>query len=137
MTIIARTFGHMNIMATIIYMTNITDAIIRDEDPDFDNYVASQSDGGFYNTQSIQIHNSTSPSGSNLTNIANDNIYHCSDNGIVADFNYPDKRIGYLNQAPTDFTFIGPDRDPIEINSVDKLLQTADTILSTGVPNYP
>ena len=118
------------------YMTNIIDAIIREENPDFDNYVASQSDGGFCNTQSIQIHNRASPSGSNLIHIANDDIHHCSDNGIVADFNYPDKRIGYLNQAPTDFSFIGPDRDPIEIDSVDKLLQTADTILSTGVPNY-
>ena len=30
-----------------IYMTNIIYVIIRDEYPDFDNYVASQSDGGF------------------------------------------------------------------------------------------
>ena len=31
---------------------------------------------------------------------------------------------------------MGPDREPIEINSVDKLIQTADVILDTGVPNY-
>ena len=59
-----------------------------------------------------------------------------SDSKGVVDFNYPDKRIGYLNQAPTDFSFIGADREPIEINSIDKLLHVADIILDTGVPNY-
>ena len=31
---------------------------------------------------------------------------------------------------------MGPDRESIEIDSIDKLLHTADIILSTGVPNY-
>ena len=51
-----------------------------------------------------------------------------------SDFNYPDKTIGYLNQCVTGFSFIGPEIDPMKIDSID--LKTADIILSTGVPNY-
>ena len=31
----------------------------------------------------------------------------------LRDFNYPDKRVRYLAQANTDFSFIGPDKDQI------------------------
>ena len=55
---------------------------------------------------------------------------------LVTDFNYPDKKFGYLTQAATDFLFIGPDREPVEISSIDTLLKVADCILDTGVPNY-
>ena len=55
---------------------------------------------------------------------------------LITDFNYPDKKFGYLTQAATDFSFIGPDREPVEISSIDTLLKVADCILSTGVPNY-
>ena len=49
---------------------------------------------------------------------------------------YPNKKFGYLPQADTDFSFIGLDREPVEISSIDTLLKVADCILSTGVPNY-
>ena len=52
------------------------------------------------------------------------------------DFNYPDKRTGYLTQEQTDFSFIGPDREPVELNSIDTLLNIADIIRHTGQPNY-
>ena len=44
----------------------------------------------------------------------------------VRDFNYPDKKVGYLTQVQTDFQFIGPDREPVELNSIDTLLNTAN-----------
>ena len=52
------------------------------------------------------------------------------------DFNYPDKEVGYLAQADTDFKFIGPDREPVEIDSVEKLIIIADSIRNSGLPNY-
>ena len=64
------------------------------------------------------------------------NTNQCVDNRTCSDFNYPDKKIGFLNLEATDFSFIGPDREVVKLDSIDKLIKTADTILSTGVPNY-
>ena len=36
----------------------------------------------------------------------------------------------------THFTFTGPDRAPVKINSVSQYLKIADVITSTGLPNY-
>ena len=52
------------------------------------------------------------------------------------DFNYPDKRTGYVTQVQTDFSFIGPDREPVGLDSIDTLLNIADIIRHTGQPNY-
>ena len=52
------------------------------------------------------------------------------------DFNYLDKKVGYLTQVPIDFQFIGPDREPVEIGSIDTLLDIANIIRDTGQPNY-
>ena len=46
------------------------------------------------------------------------------------------KNIGYLAQENTDFDFIGPDRQPVAITTLPQLLTIADTIRSTGFPNY-
>ena len=32
------------------------------------------------------------------------------------DFNYLDKKVGYLTQVQTDFSFIDPDRKPVELD---------------------
>ena len=45
--------------------------------------------------------------------------------GNLADFNFP-----------TSFQFIGPDRDLVQIDLVQKCLEVADIILGTGLPNY-
>ena len=58
------------------------------------------------------------------------------DRSLVKDFNYPDKTMGYLAQGNTDFVFIGPDRQPIILDSVDTLLKIASMVRSTGQPNY-
>ena len=58
------------------------------------------------------------------------------DRSQVKDFNYSDKTRGYLAQASTNFVFIGPDRHPIQLDSVDTLLKTASIIRDTGQPNY-
>ena len=119
------------------YLTNIIDAIMQNENPDVDYPMVTQYGGnnsGTYLTQSLTL--GSSKDADFLDTCDDLNINHCSDNRVFADFNYPDKRIGYLNQAPTDFSFMGPDREPIQIDLIDKLLHTADFILSTGVPNY-
>ena len=50
------------------------------------------------------------------------------------DFNYPNKLTGYLAQESTEFEFIGPDRQPVVISSIDQLMVIAGTIRSTHVP---
>ena len=55
---------------------------------------------------------------------------------IPRDFNYPDKNVGYLAQTNTYFCFIGPDKEPVKLNSVDKLLEVANLIRKSGLPNY-
>ena len=57
-------------------------------------------------------------------------------NGILRDASISTKKIGFLNHHPKTFTFIGPDRAPQNINSLGEYLRIADTIRSTGVPNY-
>ena len=52
------------------------------------------------------------------------------------DFNYPDKTMGYLAQANTDFVFIGPDREPKKLDSVDTLINIANIVRDTDQPNY-
>ena len=56
--------------------------------------------------------------------------------GKMYDFNDNSRDIGFLPQMPTDFEFIGPDRSPILIDTVDKYIDIANIILDTGVPNY-
>ena len=43
---------------------------------------------------------------------------------------------GFLLQAPTDFSFIGLDRKPIRMDTVDKYITIADIIASTRVLNF-
>ena len=59
-----------------------------------------------------------------------------ADNRTCTDFNYLDKKVGFINLEATEFSFIGPDRKVVKLDSIDKFLETADKILSTGVPNY-
>ena len=48
----------------------------------------------------------------------------------------PDKTRGFLFQDPGDFLFTGPDRDFVDINSIDMCIHIAEIIKSTGQPNY-
>ena len=58
---------------------------------------------------------------------------HCC---MIRDFNIQSKTVGYLALESTDFIFIGPDRLPVSINSIETCLRVADVILSTSKPNY-
>ena len=48
----------------------------------------------------------------------------------------PSKTVGFLSHEDTVFEFIGPDRLPVCIDSVDKCLEIANVIRATGLPNY-
>ena len=52
------------------------------------------------------------------------------------DFNYHDKEVGYLSLSATDFEFIGPDKEPVCIDSIEKLIPIANSIRASGLPNY-
>ena len=57
-------------------------------------------------------------------------------NYYLSDYNIPTKKVGYLAMENTDFRFVGPDRPPVTIDSIDKCLQVANIIRNTGLPNY-
>ena len=54
----------------------------------------------------------------------------------LTDFHFPDKRRGFLLLQSGSFNFVGPDRLPITIDSVDKCIAIANIIRETGKPNY-
>ena len=54
---------------------------------------------------------------------------------VSADFNDLDKTKGFLNHAKTTFEFIGPDKEPVKLDSIDKYLQVDEIIRNTGCPN--
>ena len=82
--------------------------------------------------ENIVVHQDAS-NGMTLSNECTKNGNECKS---YKDFNYPHKEVGYLAQADTNFKFIGPDREPVEINLVEKLITIADSIRNSGVPNY-
>ena len=57
-------------------------------------------------------------------------------NKVSVDFNDINKTKGFLNHNETAFEFIGPDREPVKLHSIDKYLQVAEIIRNTGCPNY-
>ena len=48
----------------------------------------------------------------------------------------PDKTVDFLNHTAGEFSFIGPDRAPVDITSVEQCFHIAEVIDSTGCPNY-
>ena len=52
------------------------------------------------------------------------------------DPNFPYKDRGFLGLSDRSFSFIGPDKQPVPMNSVQDYIKAADIIKSSGVPNY-
>ena len=57
-------------------------------------------------------------------------------NGSDSDINFSDKKLGYLAKQCTDFVFIGPDRQMVEIKDIQQCVNIAHEIRLTGKPNY-
>ena len=55
---------------------------------------------------------------------------------VYRDACIPDKVIGFLNHRPAEFSFIGPDRAPVLMDTTQKYLAIADIIRQIKVPNY-
>ena len=55
---------------------------------------------------------------------------------VYRDASIPDKTTGFLNHYPAEFSFIGPDRSPTVVDTIQKYLDIGNTIRQTGVPNY-
>ena len=55
---------------------------------------------------------------------------------VTHDINVTTKNRGFLNHQHKDFEFIGPDRNPVKIVTIDQCIEIADMIRSTEVPNY-
>ena len=67
------------------------------------------------------------------------NVFHSLDDRPLIsmayrpDFNFPNKIRGHLVHAETSFQFVGPDRDLVQTDSVQKCLEVADIIMDTGL----
>ena len=72
-----------------------------------------------------------------ISQFVEDTLSNDVDNkGVLCDPNFPNKVRGFINHSSTYFTFTGPDRCPIRIDSVDICIKVADAIRNTGLPNY-
>ena len=49
---------------------------------------------------------------------------------------FPGKTKGFINHIVSEFQFVGPDRVPVEITTVEQCIEIASIIRSTGAPNY-
>ena len=120
------------------YLNNIIDTLIENEDQKIKNQDQDHIDI-MTNKITCEISSMTKQSNIDLGSVgpSNTNIRVSSVSKLKAtDFNYPDKKVGYLTQVNTEFSFIGPDREPVELDSVDTLLRVADIIKDSGQPNY-
>ena len=66
-------------------------------------------------------------------------ISHSNDSDtskVKCDAIIPYKTVGFLNHTVPKFSFIGPDRAPVDIKSVEQCLHIAEVIANTGCPNY-
>ena len=55
---------------------------------------------------------------------------------LLRDINDPHKTTGYLAHDETTFCFVGPDRLPQSIDTVERFVAVAEIIQSTNLPNY-
>ena len=55
---------------------------------------------------------------------------------IDHDISIPDKQFGFPNHKHPTFQFMGPDREPVHIRTIEEHLHIAEIIRQTGVPNY-
>ena len=126
------------------YVTNIIDALIVEQERAMTN--VSQDDAlvamdTFTETCVCDGVNLVSPV-SNLDGLRDDHSSTLVPNtqNIVKlnsrNINFPDKDRGFLGLSDRSFSFIGPDRQPVIMNSIQDYIKAADIIKSTGVPNY-
>ena len=55
---------------------------------------------------------------------------------VNCDIVIPHKTRGFLNHETKKFKFIGPDRQPVKIQTIDQCINLAQIIRATGKPNY-
>ena len=64
------------------------------------------------------------------------NTYQPEVTRVNINHNCPDKSRGFLNHSKTQFTFIGPDREPVRISDIDQCVAIAKLVQETSKPNY-
>ena len=121
-----RTYYNMSYTA---YMDNFMETLIVQA-----NYVEpSYSD--IINTTSFFLSNPlvTPPDMTQMEQIASSTS---EDIRVNVDNNCPDKSRGFLNHSKAQFTFVGPDREPVLILDINQCVVIAKLVQETGKPNY-
>ena len=118
-------------MAYTTYMENIVDMLIGQAncvEPSFSDVVKPTSCSL---NNPIVPHSDLLPETQELVS----NTYHSEVTKVNVDNNCPEKSRGFLNHSKADFTFIGPDREPVLISDIDQCVAIAKLIQQTGKPN--
>ena len=115
------------------YIVDIVDKLISQQKVDLDNHQDCDIEVNDTQTVSSTYTNTELQIPRFLEGVWGHNV---DINDKCHDPNFPNKVRGFLNNSSADFTFIGPDRTPVHIDTVDKCIQIADIIRQTGLPNY-
>ena len=118
---------------------NIIDELTVDRVKDESNHSTNDMYSDFCNSYQVVDKDWTDENFGSLPNgltahIANSNESDTSK--VHCDAAIPDKTVGFLNHTVGEFSFIGPDRAPVDITSVEQCFHRAEVIASTGCPNY-
>ena len=111
-------------MSYTTYMENIVDMLIGQAD------CVEPSSSDVVNTISFNDPVVTPP------DMVEINSYQPEGTRVNTDNNCLDKSRGFLNHSEANFTFIGPDREPVLISDIDQCVAIAKLIQETGKPNY-
>ena len=125
------------------YIASIIDAIIDQLDCDEANVLESVESGisGVINTNSQEWPNTVDIVGANSLPLKiQGNFAPAIDddmgNSHSSDYSIPNKPRGFLFQESGDFQFIGPDREAIDIATVNQCINIANIVRETNKPNY-
>ena len=103
-----------------IISRKIIDTLMRDDSNDIDKCQISQPDINIDFVQSNLECNKALSLDREPVNIHQKTVRDSHPvNGTVSDFNYPDKKIGFITLEATGFSFTGRNREPTKIESID------------------
>ena len=115
------------------YMENIIDKLCEDNSKGSDcEYSVCV---GYECNPVHSVHNCISCDES-VVHLGNQHVLPTHPNRVTEDYNDHSKTRGFLNHGQAVFEFIGPDREPVQLNSIEEYLQVADIIRTTNSPNY-
>ena len=119
------------------FMTKVIDCLINLQDKECNNPDRQDNDIGIaINTPDSQTMAKLEATGNTVNQDIGEDNSPKRNKRDLCDINDPHKSKGFIALQPTEFSFIGPDRQPTDTSGVDKYLEMALIIKKSGLPNY-